>query len=84
MCGCAVSQFAGHIACSATTRSEIVVPILARSGRLMGVLDIDLDIPDAFGETDVRGLEKLCAKLGSKYGTSQALPLAAMANPAAS
>lgn len=65
-----VARFPGHIACSATTRSEIVVPILARDGRLMAVLDIDSDLPEAFGEADVRYLEELCSKLGRTYGGS--------------
>ncbi len=63
-----VSKFPGHIACSATTRSEIVVPVLARDDRLVAVLDIDSDFPDAFGGTDVRYLEELCCKLGRTYG----------------
>ncbi len=63
-----VGKFPGHIACSATTRSEIVVPVLGRDGRLMAVLDIDSDLPEAFGEADVRYLEELCSKLGSTYG----------------
>lgn len=62
------NEFPGHIACSATTLSEIVVPILAPGGRLLAVLDIDSDFPDAFDDTDVRCLEELCGKLGRKYG----------------
>ena len=63
-----VNEFPGHIACSATTRSEVVVPVLAGSGRLLAVLDVDSDYPEAFGETDVRFLEELCSKLGRTYG----------------
>ena len=64
-----VSTFPGHIACSASTRSEIVVPIVAPSGRLLGVLDIDSDTPDAFTKVDAEGLERLCADLGRRYGS---------------
>lgn len=45
-----------HIACSATTRSEIVLPVHDAGGTLIGVLDIDSDEPDAFDAVDVEGL----------------------------
>lgn len=61
-----VSSFPGHIACSATTQSEIVVPVIG-DGRLIAVLDIDSDVPAAFDETDRRELEALCAELGARY-----------------
>jgi GAF domain-containing protein len=51
-----VDAFAGHIACSATTRSEIVLPVRDRTGALIGVLDIDSDRPDAFGPADAAWL----------------------------
>lgn len=51
-----VDAFPGHIACSSTTRSEIVLPVFGREGRLIGVLDIDSDRPDAFGPEDAAGL----------------------------
>lgn len=38
-----VEAFPGHIACAASTRAEIVVPVRDRVGRLMAVLDIDSD-----------------------------------------
>lgn len=52
-----VDAFPGHIACSSSTRSEIVVPVLGRGGRLIGVLDIDSNRPDAFTDQDRRALE---------------------------
>jgi L-methionine (R)-S-oxide reductase len=45
-----------HIACSASTRSEIVLPVRDRRGEVIGVLDIDSDRPDAFGPSDAAGL----------------------------
>ncbi|MFM2355289.1 MAG: hypothetical protein RLZZ528_1025 [Pseudomonadota bacterium] len=51
-----VEAFPGHIACSSSTRSEIVLPVTGRGGRLIGVFDIDSDQPDAFTEDDARGL----------------------------
>jgi GAF domain-containing protein len=51
---------ADHIACSSSTRSEIVVPVFDAEGALRAVLDVDSDFPDAFGETDARFLEGVC------------------------
>jgi len=51
-----VAAFEGHIACSATTRSEIVLPVRDAAGRLIGVLDIDSDRPAAFDAADSAGL----------------------------
>ena len=53
-----VNAFDGHIACSSTTRSEIVLPV-RRDGRLIGVLDIDSNRPAAFDQDDVRGLSAI-------------------------
>lgn len=61
-----VEQFPGHIACSSTTRSEIVVPVLA-GDRVLAVLDVDSDLPAAFDERDQRHLESLCAMLGDRF-----------------
>ena len=45
-----------HIACAATTRSEVVVPVRDAAGELIGVLDIDSDERDAFDRLDAEGL----------------------------
>ena len=59
-----VDSFPGHIACSATTRSEIVVPVHDKSGRLRAVLDIDSDHLGAFDEVDEVGLTRICETIG--------------------
>ena len=64
-----VDAFPGHIACSSTTRSEIVVPVLDSEGRLLAVLDVDSDAPAAFTQTDQHYLEALCAELGRQFTT---------------
>jgi len=51
-----VDAFPGHIACASSTRSEIVLPVQDVSGRLIAVLDIDSDRPDAFDQADAEGL----------------------------
>ena len=62
-----VETFPGHIACVATTQSEIVVPIVTSDDRLLAVLDVDSNDLDAFDETDQHYLEKLCQKLGAQF-----------------
>ena len=54
-----VEAFPGHIACAASTRSEIVVPVFGVDGDLVAVLDIDSDRPAAFDATDAAALEGL-------------------------
>ena len=61
-----VHAFPGHIACSSSTLSEVVVPWLTPEGELLGVLDVDSDDPAAFTEVDARALEALCAWLGAR------------------
>ena len=51
-----VESFPGHIACSSTTRSEIVLPVHDAAGALIGVFDIDSNQPDAFDGTDAKAL----------------------------
>jgi GAF domain-containing protein len=63
-----VHQFAGHIACDAVSRSEIVVPMLA-GDQLLGVLDLDSPRVARFDTTDALGLEGLVRLLlgGSEF-----------------
>jgi L-methionine (R)-S-oxide reductase len=58
-----VEAFPGHIACAASTRSEIVVPVHGPDGALIGVLDVDSDAPAAFDEGDAAALEQLMAEV---------------------
>ena len=53
-----VAAFAGHIAFDSATRSELVLPVFAGSGRLLGVLDIDSHQANAFGVLDVHALKE--------------------------
>ncbi len=54
-----VARFDGYIACSAATRSEVVVPVTV-AGRLVAVADADSDSPGAFIEADAKGMEWIC------------------------
>lgn len=47
-----VEAFPGHIACSSSTRSELVLPVRNSAGTLLGVFDIDSNQPDAFSQED--------------------------------
>lgn len=60
-----VNAVADHIACSSTTRSEIVVPIHGANGGLLSVLDIDSDSTAAFDEVDESNLQNLSAYFGA-------------------
>jgi L-methionine (R)-S-oxide reductase len=58
-----VHQFPGHIACDPNSRSEIVVPVLDKSGQLIAVFDVDSNQIDAFDEVDQAYLEKILSRL---------------------
>lgn len=60
-----VDAFPGHIACSAASRSEIVLPIHGRGGQVVAVLDVDSSLPDDLGEEDERGLAEICGMIGA-------------------
>ena len=57
-----VNQFAGHIACSSLSQSEIVVPLLLQE-RCLGVLDIDSVELATFDDTDAEFLQQVVAVL---------------------
>ncbi|MGR3289875.1 MAG: GAF domain-containing protein [Paracoccaceae bacterium] len=56
-----VQDFAGHIACASSTRSELVLPVLNAAGDLIAVFDIDSNRPDAFRDEDADGLAQILA-----------------------
>ncbi len=62
-----VELFPGHIACSSTTRSEIVVPVVAPDGALLAVFDVDSNLEAAFDEVDQAELEALFAWVGERF-----------------
>ncbi|GBD88348.1 free methionine-R-sulfoxide reductase [bacterium BMS3Abin03] len=55
-----VSKFPGHIACDPGSKSEIVIPLIKKDGRLFGVLDLDSAFLNSFNETDKKNLEEIC------------------------
>lgn len=54
-----VEEFAGHIACSSASKSEIVLPIFDKTGAVFGVLDVDSDKLNDFSNTDAQGLRQI-------------------------
>jgi L-methionine (R)-S-oxide reductase len=54
-----VDAFPGHIACSSASKSEVVIPVLDKSGQVIMVLDVDSDKLDDFSKNDVEGLENI-------------------------
>ena len=57
-----VDAFPGHIACAASTRSELVLPVRNKSGEVIAVFDIDSDQPAAFSREDARAIQKILDK----------------------
>ena len=55
-----VEQFPGHIACSSESKSEIVVPVFGKDGKVMAVLDIDSERLATFDDVDRKYLEDIC------------------------
>ena len=54
-----VHAFPGHIACDSASHSELVVPLVAADGALIGVFDLDSPKPARFDADDQAGLEAL-------------------------
>jgi L-methionine (R)-S-oxide reductase len=58
-----VDSFEGHIACSSSTKSELVIPCFNQDGYLFGVLDIDSDQPNFFKWQDADKLDWMLRQL---------------------
>ncbi|MFC3550359.1 GAF domain-containing protein [Lysobacter cavernae] len=54
-----VHAFPGHIACDSASNSELVVPLVAADGALIGVFDLDSPQLDRFDADDQHGLEAI-------------------------
>ncbi|MEL6689204.1 MAG: GAF domain-containing protein [Pseudomonadota bacterium] len=64
-----VEAFPGHIACSSSTQSELVLPVFAADGALLGVFDIDSNAPAAFTEEDRDALQAMLDSVFSQVST---------------
>ena len=61
-----VDLFPGHIACSAESRSEIVVPVL-KNGKVAAVIDVDAPVLSRFGDEEKTELEKIARLLSELF-----------------
>ncbi|MCI0405661.1 MAG: GAF domain-containing protein [candidate division Zixibacteria bacterium] len=55
-----------YLACSIETKSEIVVPLMC-GGKVVGEIDIDSDLPNAFDSDDQKLLEEIAGILAEKF-----------------
>lgn len=53
-----VHEFEGHIACSSSTNSELVVPII-KDEKALGVIDLDSNLINNYTDEDVKILESI-------------------------
>lgn len=53
-----VEVFPGHIACSAASKSEIVIPLI-KDKKVIAVLDVDSEYLSCFDEVDAKYLQEL-------------------------
>ncbi len=60
-----VEKFPGHIACDSRSKSEIVVPVRNKDGKIIGAFDVDSDKLNTFDEIDAEHLEKIIALINS-------------------
>ncbi len=60
-----VHAFAGHIACDAASRSELVVPIRV-SGAVKAVIDLDSPMAGRFTGDDAAGVERLAETIADR------------------
>lgn len=61
-----VDKYPGHIACSALSRSEIVVPICSKDGVVKGVLDVDSPQLSTFDAVDKDFMEQIVSVISSQ------------------
>jgi L-methionine (R)-S-oxide reductase len=62
-----VHQFPGHIACSAASNSEIVLPLIDEVNNVLGVLDVDSTHYAHFDEIDQKYLQIMLQLLLLKH-----------------
>jgi L-methionine (R)-S-oxide reductase len=78
VCGTAVSENAdqnvpdvrsleNYLACSLETKSELVVLVRDKAGRILGQIDIDSHTPSAFGKADEEAVRKVARELGELW-----------------
>jgi GAF domain-containing protein len=62
-----VSASDNYLACSVATKSELVVLIRDRAGAILGQIDIDSHVRDAFGPDEERRVKAVADELGAAW-----------------
>lgn len=62
-----VKSHGNYLACSLETRSELVVLVRDRKGRILGQIDIDSHTPNAFGPEEEQKVRKVAEELGERW-----------------
>jgi GAF domain-containing protein len=70
-----VHAFPGHIACDSASNAEIVVPLVAAGGRVIGVLDLDSPRHDRFDASDRALVEDVAALYVAASDVARAYPV---------
>lgn len=60
-----VQAYPGHISCNEAARSEIVLPVMDKAGKVLAVLDIDSKEMAGFDETDNQCLSQVVKAIES-------------------
>jgi L-methionine (R)-S-oxide reductase len=60
-----VAQRANYLTTFGSTRSEMIVPVRDSTRGIIGTIDVESDRLDAFGEEDVRFVERCAKKIAS-------------------
>lgn len=56
-----------YLACSLETKSELVVLIRDSSGKILGQIDIDSHLPNAFGPEEEAAVKRVAQQLGELW-----------------
>jgi L-methionine (R)-S-oxide reductase len=62
-----VTAVENYLACSADTRSELVVLIRSPEGRILGQIDIDSHARDAFGPEQEEAVKQVAREIGRSW-----------------
>jgi L-methionine (R)-S-oxide reductase len=62
-----VSTHGNYLACSRETRSELVVLVRDRKGKILGQIDIDSHTPGAFGPAEEEAVRSIANELGELW-----------------
>ncbi len=62
-----VRMIGNYIACNLRTRSELVVLIKDSSGKILGQIDIDSDLQNAFGPLEVAEVQRVARELSTLW-----------------